>query len=133
MDLSAFGPWCRIHGRGCRTPWGYDQAHTDSARPYTVEELSDRQEAPHRYAYPTAEAYVEGFRVWRAMRRDDELTPLERLLATSVRMAPLGARLDGALHPHQDHSCPIVQAVSTVEGLPEGAMIVLAQLCNCPR
>ncbi|MFC9280967.1 hypothetical protein [Streptomyces collinus] len=131
VDLSTFAPGCRLHGRDCRISWGYDPAHTDSPRPYTVEELADRQEAPHRYAYPSTEEYVNGFRTWRAMRRDDELSYLERLVATGVRMAPLGTRLQGALQPHQDHSCPIVQEVSALEGLPEGTMIVLAQLCKC--
>ncbi|CAL9326856.1 hypothetical protein [Streptomyces sp. SudanB91_2054] len=132
MDFSVFDPGCQLHGRACRTPWGYDPAHTDSSRPYTVEELANRYEAPHRYAYPSTEEYVKGFRTWRALRRDQEPTYLERLLATAVRMAPLGAQLAGHLHPHQDRSCTIVQAVSGLEGLPEGTMIVLAQLCNCP-
>jgi hypothetical protein len=122
---------CRLHGPACRTLWGYDQAHTDSTHPYTVEELASRQEAPHRYAYPTVEAYEEGFRTWRAMRRDDEPTYLERLLATAVRMAPLGMRLNDSLMPHQDHSCPIVQELSDVDELPDGTKIVLAQLCKC--
>jgi hypothetical protein len=131
VNLSVFEPVCRLHGRGCHVPWGYDPAHTDSHRPYTVGELAGRQEAPHRYAYPSTEEYVNGFRTWRAMRRDDELSYLERLVATAVRMAPLGAQLSGTLHPHQDQTCPIVQEVSDLEGLPEGTMIVLAQLCKC--
>lgn len=53
--------------------WGYDQAHTDQRHPYTPEQLAARQECPHRYAYPTPEAYMEGWRLWRAYRRDDRL------------------------------------------------------------
>jgi hypothetical protein len=51
---------CRIHGPGCSTPWGYDRDHTDSDRPYTLDELAIRQSVPHFYAYPTSEDYLEG-------------------------------------------------------------------------
>lgn len=74
MSLSLFPPRCRKHGEGCAIPWGYDRDHTDSDRPYSVAELGDRLEAPHRYAYPTVREYEQGFHIWRAMRRDDRLT-----------------------------------------------------------
>lgn len=68
---------CRLHGPRCRTPWGYDHAHTDSDRPYTDAELAARTEAPHRFAYGPIEDYYFGFYLWRAFRRDDRLTPAE--------------------------------------------------------
>lgn len=68
---------CRVHGRGCRVPWGWDETHTDSSRPYTLDELLIRTDPPHRYAYPSTEDYVKGWRLWRALRRDDRLTPAE--------------------------------------------------------
>lgn len=122
---------CWLHGPSCRTPWGYDLAHTDSVRPYTVEELADRAEAPHRYAYPTLEEYEAGFRLWRAMRRDGQPTHVESLVSACVKLAPLAAGLGDAARGHEDHSCPVVQAVSDLKGLPAGFKIVLAQLCNC--
>lgn len=70
-------PGCRRHGHGCQVPWGYDEAHTDSDRPYTTEELAARTECPHRFAYPTYDAYKEGWRLWRALRRDARPTPAE--------------------------------------------------------
>ncbi len=59
------------HGRHCRTvSWGYDPEHTDSPRPYTLAELADRPECPHRYAYPDHGQYLQGWSLWRALRRD---------------------------------------------------------------
>lgn len=81
---------CRLHGEACHVPWGYDKAHTDSLRPYTVEELSDRMEAPHRHAYPTARDYERGFYLWRAMRLDDRLTRAEEAAREPVLLARLG-------------------------------------------
>lgn len=69
---------CRLHGAGCRTPWGYDEAHTDQREPYTLDHLADRVDPPHRYAYPTARDYEQGFYLWRALRRDRELNHAER-------------------------------------------------------
>ncbi|MEU0941078.1 hypothetical protein [Embleya sp. NPDC005971] len=58
---------CRLHGPTCDTPWGYDEQHTDQSYPYTLDQLAERDSCPHRYAYPTCEEYVEGFRLWRAI------------------------------------------------------------------
>lgn len=69
-----FAPACRKHGKGCTVRWGYDREHTDSDRPYSVDELGERIEAPHRYAYPSVREYELGFRTWRAMRRDGRLS-----------------------------------------------------------
>lgn len=68
---------CRLHGQHCSVPWGYDPDHTDSARPYTVDELADRLEAPHRYAYGPYRDYEVAFHVWRSMRRDSRLNAEE--------------------------------------------------------
>lgn len=71
------GGMCRIHGRRCSIPWGYDRDHTDSDRPYTLAELAVRAECPHFYAYPTPDDYLAGWNLWRALRRDDRLTGAE--------------------------------------------------------
>lgn len=76
---------CRLHGPGCAVPWGYDPAHTDSPRPYTLAELQARPEPPHRYAYPDVEAYRQGFYLWRALLRDGRLNEAE----AAVRLAGL--------------------------------------------
>lgn len=73
-----------MHGPGCHKSWGYDPPHTDSVRPYTLDELEGREEGPHRYAYPTTEAYLEGWYLWRALRRDSRLTAGERQAAGLV-------------------------------------------------
>jgi len=85
-----FAPHCRKHGRGCSVSWGYDQAHTDSDRPYTVEELGERAEAPHYFAYASNREYEQGFHIWRAMRRDDLLTAAEREARELVFLERLG-------------------------------------------
>ncbi|MFE1767250.1 hypothetical protein ACFW81_23905 [Streptomyces angustmyceticus] len=82
---------CRLHGPGCRTPWGYDQAHTDSPRPYPLNELAEREQGPHRFAYSTTEAYELGWYTWRALRRDAEPTRAERDAAFEVLEAHLSA------------------------------------------
>ena len=84
---------CRLHGLGCSTPWGYDPDHTDQGHPYTPEQLAERQEGPHFYAYPTREAYFEGWHLWRAYRRDDRLNAEE----AAVRWALIEERILGAL------------------------------------
>lgn len=71
------GARCRIHGPGCGVPWGYDRDHTDSDLPYTLAELAERTDCPHFYAYPTSEDYLEGWNLWRALRRDDRLSGAE--------------------------------------------------------
>lgn len=86
---------CRIHGPACAVPWGYDEAHTDQRHPYTPEQLADRQEGPHFYAYPTPEAYVEGWHLWRAYRRDERLNAEE----AAVRWALIEAGILGRLPP----------------------------------
>jgi hypothetical protein len=86
----AFAPACRKHGRGCAVRWGYDQEHTDSDRPYTVDELGERVEAPHRFAYPTVRDYELGFYTWRAMRRDGRLTRDEERAREPMILARLG-------------------------------------------
>lgn len=85
-----FRTGCRIHGAGCRVPWGYDEAHTDSSRPYTLDELAERPDAPHRYAYPTVRDYERGFYLWRALQVDARLTRAERDAQDSVLLARMG-------------------------------------------
>lgn len=58
---------------------GWDRAHSDSDRPYTLAELEHREDAPHFYAYPTVEEYEQGFYLWRAIRRDQRLTAEEHM------------------------------------------------------
>lgn len=122
---------CRLHGEGCHVTWGYDQAHTDSRRPYTVQELAEREAAPHRYAYPTNEAYVQGFRLWRALRHDAQPTYLERLTATAVQLAPLTGRLQYMQRHHAEPLCPAARALEGLEGAPDGFDWAVAQLCGC--
>ncbi|MEU9925106.1 hypothetical protein AB0H51_28125 [Streptomyces griseoluteus] len=124
---------CRLHGEGCHVTWGYDQAHTDSRRPYTLQELAEREAPPHRYAYPTNEAYVQGFRLWRALRRDARPTHLESLTATAVRLAPLMGR---ALHTPPTHGTPGCETARALEDLtdaPDGFHAAAAFLCSCER
>ena len=90
MILNPFPPFCRKHGEGCAVPWGYDRDHTDSDRPYSVAELGDRQEAPHRYAYQSVREYEQGFCIWRAMRRDDRLTRDEERAREPAILQQLG-------------------------------------------
>lgn len=85
-----FAPACRKHGRGCSVAWGYDQDHTDTDRPYTLDELADRQDGPHFCAYPSHDEYVAGWQLWKALRRDSRLATAERDAADSVRLARLG-------------------------------------------
>lgn len=61
----------------CPIPPGWDKAHTDSARPYTLDELEHREDAPHFHAYPDEDGYLQGFYLWRAIRRDGRLNPEE--------------------------------------------------------
>lgn len=88
-SAAAVGAYCRLHGAGCTVPWGYDEAHTDSDRPYTLAELEERREPPHFYAYPDAAGYLLGFDLWKAIRRDQELNPEE----AAVRWAGIEERL----------------------------------------
>lgn len=92
--LAAAG--CRVHGTGCSIPWGYDEAHTDQHHPYTPEQLAGREECPHRYAYPTVEDYLEGWRLWRVYRNENRLNPAE----AAVRWAVIEERIISALPPH---------------------------------
>lgn len=85
-----FAPGCRKHGPGCSIPWGYDPEHTDSPRPYSVDELAERGDGPHRYAYPSHDAHLYGWNLWKALRRDSRLTSDERDAVDSVRLARLG-------------------------------------------
>jgi hypothetical protein len=79
-------PGCRLHGPGCQTPWGYDRAHTDSQRPYTLDELAVRDAGPHFFAYPDGQAYESAWRLWVALRRDGRLTGAERDAAVLARL-----------------------------------------------
>jgi hypothetical protein len=88
---------CQLHGAACRTSEGWDQAHTDSDRPYTTEELAARSEAPHLHAYPSKQAYLLGWHTWRALRRDGRLTTAEAevqfiCLAERLEIPPEAAR-----------------------------------------
>ncbi|MBG7704834.1 hypothetical protein HCJ76_43935 [Streptomyces sp. MC1] len=121
---------CRLHGEGCHVTWGYDRAHTDSRRPYTTEELAEREAAPHRYAYPAVQAYERGFRLWRALRRDAQPTYLERITATAVQLAPLTRRLQ-MQRRHADPLCPTARALEGLEGVPDGFDLAVAELCGC--
>lgn len=69
---------CRAGHLNCRIPWGYDGDHTDSDRPYTLDELAARRDPPHRYAYPTVDEYVFAFKLWRSLRRDACQSDAER-------------------------------------------------------
>lgn len=84
------GP-CRIHGPACRIPWGWDHDHTDSPRPYTLDELEARQDPPHFFAYPTYEEYERGFYLWRAIFRDGRLNAEEEAVRFEVLRAEDGA------------------------------------------
>lgn len=92
MTRHPFPSFCRKHGEGCAIPWGYDPNHTDSDHPYSVDELERRQEAPHRFAYPSAREYEFGFYIWRSMRRDDRLTRDEERAREPVILARLGIK-----------------------------------------
>lgn len=81
---------CHLHGPRCRVPWGYDLAHTDSSRPYTLDELAGRPHPPHRFAYPSAREYEQGFYLWRAMRRDARPTWEESQAKLEVLADELG-------------------------------------------
>lgn len=80
------GP-CRLHGRPCTIPPGWDRDHTDSPRPYTLDELEQRQECPHFGAYPDDDAYLLGWHIWRQIHRDGRLNEAE----SAVRMAGVEA------------------------------------------
>ena len=83
-------PTCRLHGQGCRTPWGYDPDHTDSHRPYPVDELAARADSPHRYAYPDHQAYLDGWTLWKALRRDGFLNQEESEARETVILRHMG-------------------------------------------
>jgi hypothetical protein len=83
----------RLHGPGCRVAWGWDREHSDSDRPYTVDELAARHENPHFYAYPDEDAYLRGWNLWRALRRDGELNSAELDVVTILRTERVLARL----------------------------------------
>jgi hypothetical protein len=122
---------CRLHGEGCHVAWGYDRAHTDSTRPYTTEELAERLEGPHYYAYPTLEAYQEGYALWLALRRDARPTYLEGLVALAVRLAPHAPKLQYLPRHHQDPACPVARALAGLRCAPSGFALALAQVCGC--
>lgn len=88
-----------MHGPACGIPWGYDPAHTDSPRPYTLEELHGRAEPPHRFAYPDGRAYLEGWALWRALRRDAVLSGAEATekAAALLDVMGLGPRVTALL------------------------------------
>jgi len=65
------------HGRHCAVPWGWDPDHSDQLEPYTVDQLAQRVNCPHRWAYPSTGAYLHGHALWRALRRDGRLSPAE--------------------------------------------------------
>ncbi|WP_086685857.1 hypothetical protein [Streptomyces pseudogriseolus] len=122
---------CRLHGRTCSVPWGYDRSHTDSTRPYTVHELADRFEGPHRYAYPTADAYEEGFALWRALRRDGESTYLEGMVSLAVRLAPHVRTIPHLRQVHADPACTVARDLTGLHGAPPGFAQAVAALCRC--
>jgi hypothetical protein len=71
------GARCRAGHEGCRTPAGWDPEHSDQQTPYTLDQLAGREQAPHPGAYPDTQAYLLGFHVWRALRRDARLSAAE--------------------------------------------------------
>lgn len=99
MDLfPALG--CRLHGQRCQVPWGYDPAHTDSTRPYTVDELAARREAPHRYAYGPYRDYELAFYTWRSLHRDARLNAQEEDVRMRGRIENAG--LTDAVREHPE-------------------------------
>ena len=83
------GGTCRLHGPPCTTPPGWDPAHADSTRPYTLDELEQREESPHFGAYPDEDAYLLGWHTWRQIRRDSRLNEAE----SAVRWAGIERRI----------------------------------------
>lgn len=73
------------HGRHCAVPWGWDPDHSDQQTPYTVDQLAQRIDCPHRWAYSSTEAYLRGHALWRALRRDRLPTPAEARVLFEVR------------------------------------------------
>lgn len=94
------GPACHLHGASCTIPWGWDQAHTDSEHPYSLAELEERQVSPHLFAYPDADAYLAGWKLWRALRRDERPNEEEE----AVRWAGIEERLQVRLRD-DDSGC----------------------------
>lgn len=121
---------CRLHGPDCHIMWGYDPAHTDSTRPYTLQEPAEHTEGPHRYAYPTAAAYEEGWELWRALRRDSGPVYLERLVAIAARLAPHAAVDEFRPVDHAPH-CGVARELEGLEGVPDGFALALTQMCAC--
>lgn len=77
---------CQIHGSTCQVPWGFDEEHTDQRWPYTLDQLAERSAGPHRYAYPTVDDYLVGWRLWVALDRDGRLNPEERAVVERLRV-----------------------------------------------
>jgi hypothetical protein len=80
-----------VHDQSCDVPWGWDRDHTDQLEPYTWQQLAERQTGPHFYAYPDQDAYVEGWNLWRAYRRDERLNSAEADARFDVTWAHLTA------------------------------------------
>lgn len=85
---------CRTHGPGCRVPAGYDREHSDSDRPYTVDELAVRGSGPHFGAYGSSEEYMAGWNLWKALRRDARPSALELTVLQPMWDARLREKLD---------------------------------------
>lgn len=92
-------------------PWGYDEAHTDQDGPYTVEQLAHRDVAPHRYAYPSTEAYLQGWELWRRLRSDGRLSAAERDVADRIRYARIAGKMAGQL------GVPVSEVTAWMSGL----------------
>lgn len=91
--MRTWEPRCRAGHRNCTVGWGYDEAHTDSPRPYTLDELAARTAPPHRFAYPSVEEYVDAFHLWRSLRRDAEQTHAERDIVWRWRVTEMAHQL----------------------------------------
>lgn len=90
MDSEETKMICRLHGSGCRIPWGWDPEHSDVTHPWTLADADDLCHRPYRYAYLTVEAYVEAFHLHRAVQRDNAPTTAENKAAYRVWLQTYG-------------------------------------------
>jgi hypothetical protein len=109
------GP-CICPDLACPVPVGWDRAHSDTLRPYTLDELAARADGPHFHAYPGVEEYQAGWRLWRALRIESRLTPLEDFVRVLARAEILGGHESAAQwrawHPHFDPQFALAEGKS---------------------
>lgn len=94
---------CRLHGPSCTAPPGWDREHSDSDRPYTVDELAARTQGPHFGAYDSYEDYMAGWALWKALLRDSRLSPQERAVVQPMRDERLRERLMAVVDGAPEH------------------------------